>query len=432
MNRFLIIFIFLLSIVVGCKKTETSDSGPVITISSPTQNLYFNYGDTIKVRGKVTNERNIQSVKISIYNQNKDVEVVPSVNFTNLSKEFDINQNIVFTDPTISTGIYYVCVSAHDGLKINKIFIPINLVEMRKKLLGILCYTYNTQYFKTLSLLDTLNNIHSINTFEGDYETSEVSSQYRLIFSGGALTGDFMCYDLSYNRTNWHLSNLSNNISAWFRSTYFHNSIIYVSTNNGIINGYTIAGTPVKSYRLENNWVGVQMLNYENRFFAIVEKLGYNLPQIAQFYNSSSQFLNQQPLTFQPIKMFENEPGQLIIFGVENGISKSFLFYYEDNHINVHTVFGSTTIKDVVKISDTQYLILTTEGVLLYSSDLNVGISMLCSFTNGNSILFDSLNNQFFVISAFSISTYNFPSGSLKSTYNSPKQILKTHLYYNR
>lgn len=306
---------------------------------------------------------------------------------------------------------------------------------MRKLFLGVIYFTpgygnYNTvvQYVDT-----TFSDIYK-GYSSGDYQASEISSNYNRLFIAGALTGQLSVSNINtpYLQLQWSLPNQSNNTSAWFKNLYFDNNLIYVSTDNSAITGYTIDGMPVKNYLCPNNWKAIKTLDYDGRFFAVVEKQGYPQQEIAQFYSSSSQFLNQQPLTFQTIKMYGLQSGQLLIFGNENSIGKSYIYYFLDNQINIQTVFGSAEIVDVEQINNNQFLVLTTQGVLLYNSDLSVGISMLSAVTNAKSILYDPINSQYFVIQPYKISAYAYPEGTLKNSINTSTQILKAHLYYNR
>ncbi len=435
MNRFLFFFVLLFIAGTSCKKKEFDESAPLITVNSPAENSFIRFGDTLNIIGKISDETLVKSVKISIYDQNKDVEVIPSINYQNLGKEFNLNCNIPINNPLITTGIYYVCITAHDEMYVSKHFIPINIAEERRKYLGII-YLNKTNYYTALNLLDASNNNHSLTNLQGDLQSSEISSQYQQFYVGGALTGGLRALNIRNEATNfsinWEIQNQSNGISPWFKSLYFENNLIYVSTGDGKIVAYTTSGSPVKSNQLASGWVANQMLDYDGRFFAIIEKLGYEFPQMAQYYSSSGTFINQLPLTFQPLKMFAKEPGQLIIFGIENEVSKAYIFYFTEDHVNVQKVFGSSEIRDVAQINSNQFLVLTSNGVLLYNTDLNIPTTSLNSVLGGNLILFDSLNNQYFVIKPFSITTYNYPLGTVKATYNSSVQIEKAHLYYNR
>lgn len=435
MRNFLLFFLFILFFCASCKKADQEEHAPMIDISTPFENQLFAFGDTIHLKGTITDQNMIQSVKISLYDRNKNYEVVPSISYTNVGNHYTLDCQIPINDPSIETGLYFIGITAHDGIYLKKYFIPIQITEMRKIFLGVIYFTpgygnYNTvvQYVDT-TFSDTYKGSSS-----GDYQASEISSKYDRLFLAGALTGRLYVSNINTPtlQFQWSLPNQSNNTSAWFKNLYFDNNLLYVSTDNSAITGYTIDGTPVKNYLCPNNWKAVKTLDYDGRFFAVVEKQGYTQLEMAQFYSSSSMFLNQQPLTFQPVKMYGMQSRQLLMFGNENSIGKSYIFYFLDNQITTHTVFGSAEIMDVAQVNTNQFLVLTTQGVLLYNSDLSVGISMLSAVTNAKSILYDPINSQYFVIQPYKISAYAYPEGTLKNSITTSTQILNAHLYYNR
>lgn len=432
MRNFLLFFLIILIFCASCKKSEEDKESPFISIDSPLANVPFSYGDTIFVSGLITDDQALKSIKISVYDQSKNFEITSSILFYDKGTHFNLNCLIGINDPTLESGVYYLGITADDGFNTKKHFVPIQIAGIERKMLGIVYLSYNGSGPTYVQMIDTLGVETTLLTLDGDYQTSEISSKYGKLFVAGALTGDFNAVELEDKRIAWRIENQTNNVLPWFYNIYVKNSIVYIGTQNESINAYSINGLPIRRYSCNHGWMPMLILEHENRLFAATQNIRYLKPQMAQFYAGSSLFINQQIMDFRPVKMYGKEADYLLIFGNEGNIGKSYRYYFLENAFNSDIDFGTDTIIDVAQYGNNEFLVLTNQGVWHYYSNRNSSVTSSSNFSGGNSLMYEAVGNQYYVVRKNQILMYDRSSGTLKATINTTKEIKKAHLYYNR
>lgn len=429
---FFVIITAILSSLNSCKKEDVEQKTPEIEVDSPLPNQNYSYGNTIQVNGLVTHNQNLRSIKIGVYDANKDVECIPAISFQNTGNSYTIHCMIELNNRLMEDGLYYVGVVAHDGLYIKKHYVPFHYISMPRKKLGILFLTKTTSNQTRVSLIDTLNYESVLFSTYGDNCVSEMVCKYNQLIFAGAYYGSLVARNIEDRISEWEVPNQSDLLQPWFKCLYYNNNTLYAATQNNVITGYSMNGLPVKSYQCNSGWSANELLEYDGRFFAVVENLGYQIPQIAQFYSASGQFISQQPLSFTTLKMFPKAPGELMIFGFEGYYAKAYTFYFTENNYQTTYNFGTKSIIDVVDLGSNHYLVLTTTEVLLFNSAPGGNATPLCYTTNGKQLLVDITEGTFLVVKDNQIMVFNLTSGEMETIFYTNNTINKAHLYYNR
>lgn len=432
MHKYLLFFIATLFFFINCKRDDEELKSPEITIDRPSQNQSFSFGETINISGTVTHTKTIKSIKIVLLDENKNAEVSTPINISEAGNSYVINSNIILNNTLLSGNLHYLCITAHDGLNIKKHFIPIQYSPVPRKKLGIVYLSQTTNGYIQANIIDTLNMERELYSISGEYSVSEIICKYnKLVFAGGT-SGSLIAFNIEEGYADWYLSNQSTLQQPWFKGLYYTNNIVYVATQDGKIIGYTMDGNPISSIQCPTNWSAKELLDYDGRFFAMVEKTGSTNTQISQFYSASGQFINQQVLNFKASKFFKKEPGQLLVFGNDGSFTKAYIFYYLINTYQPLYDFGTKNIVDVVEINEHQFLILTTQEVLLFNATASANVSTLCYVMNGKHLLIDTQNNQFLVPKDNQIMVFDLTSGALQTVLYTNNNVQKAHLYYNR
>ena len=432
MKRNLLFILFFLIITFGCKKLEEDDTAPSIQVFSPIVNQQYNVGDTIFVSATVKDDMALDVIKVSLYDYNKNSEMIHSVVFSDNGKEKQISCYMVLDNVGMENGIYYLAISASDGTNSKNYFVPILVNGLTRKLLGIIYVSTPTVNSVEVRRIDTLQQDSLIVVLSGDFATSELSSKYQKLFVAGAQTGNLHAIDLSNNSASWSVINQSNNGLPWFYQLYFSNSLLYVSTQDGLISGYSVNGMRSKVYTLPTSWHGVEFIDAERRFIAQVENVPTAKPQLAQFYNSSTSFITQQEIQFDIVKLCPYNTEKILAFANQNGTGTIYEFNFLLHSFNTLTNISNREIIDVVQISKEQYLVLTPQQVYLYNHEQSMGLLSLNATTGGKQLLYDEITNCYFVIKPNQIDRYAFSNGSLVNSILASKPISKAHLYYNR
>lgn len=432
MHKYLLYFISITLFFFNCKRDDNELKSPEISIERPFQNQSFAYGETINIKGQITHENPIKAVKIVLLDENKNSEISTAINITNTGNSYVINSNIILNNALYAGNICYVSVSAHDGLNMKNFYVPIQYSPVARKRLGFIYLSQATNGYIKVNLIDSTNHESEIYSLSGEYHVSDIVCKYNKLFFAGGTSGSFVAFDIQEGYVDWLLSNQSVLQQPWFKSIYYYNNCVYVSTQDGKINSYSMDGTLIRSVQCVTSWSAKELLDFDGRFFALVEKSGAINSEITQFYSASGQFINQQVLNIRASKFFAKEPGQLLIFGSDGTYSKAYTFYYLQNTYQTMYNFGSKNIVDVQQINSNQYLILSTQEVLLFDASATGSVSTLCYVMNGQQLLVDGSNNQFLVPKDNQIMIFNLTTGALQTVLYTNNNVKKAHLYYNR
>jgi len=428
----LLLFLIFLIIVSGCKKSEEDQTAPTIQFFSPITNQQFKVGDTILVSAIVKDDEALESIKVSLYDYNKNSEMIQSVIFNEIGKEKKISCNMVLDNAGMENGIYYLAISASDGMNSKNFFVPVSVNGLPRNLLGIIYISTPTENSVEVRKIDSLLQDSLMVALSGDFAASELSSKYQKLFVAGARTGHLQAIDLSNNSISWSVINQCNNGLPWFYQLYFSNSLLYVSTQDGLISGYSVNGMRSKVYTLPISWHGVEFIDAERSFIAQVEDVPTVRPQLALFYNSSASFISKQELQFDIVKFCPYNTEKILSFANQNGTGTIYEFNFQLHSFNTLAHIPNQEIIDVAQVSTEQYLILTAQHVYLYNHSQSIGMMTLNTAVGGNQLLYDATSNCYFVVKSNQVDRYTFPNGSLVNSIMASKPISKAHLYYNR
>ncbi len=427
----LLFSIFLITIS-GCKKAEEDQTSPVIHCASPIPNQQFTVGDTLWVSATISDDENIESIKVSLYDSEKNCEMIHSVAYRDNGKEKQIACEMVLDNAGMENGTYYLGITASDGVNSKNYFVPVYVNGLPRKLWGILYVSTPTGNSVEIRKIDTLMQDSILVSLSGDFASSELSSKYQKLFVAGAQTGNLQAIDLSTKSISWSVINQSNNGSPWFYQLHFIDNLIYASTQDGFISGYTPNGMRTKVYTLPTSWHGVKFIESGGRLIAQVEDVPTSNPQIAQFYSSSASFISQQEVQFKVVEFCPYNSEKNLIFANLEGLGRIYEFNFLPHSFNEVTEIPNQQIIDVAQVSSEKYLVLTNQQVYVYDRNQTIGLMTLNTATGGKQLLYDPIGNSYFVVKSLQIDRYSYPNGALLNAIPLAQPISKAHLYYNR
>jgi len=131
--------LLLLMILFSCSKDE-DDTPPTIVIHAPTHLQQINGVDTIQVVAKITDDRNIESVSVSLRDDN-DIPVLSTVTESPNSTSYELKSSYFFDDIHLPSGEYDFAIKAFDGENINTKYVTIYLNETQRVREGIFATT---------------------------------------------------------------------------------------------------------------------------------------------------------------------------------------------------------------------------------------------------------------------------------------------------
>ena len=100
-------------VVLSCTKV-TDEIDPQIIIESPVEFTSFNLPDTMLIKAVVSDDNNVESIKISVTDENF-VTVFGAYSYPPSGNPTNIEDELVIDDVLMESGIYYLKIRVYDG-----------------------------------------------------------------------------------------------------------------------------------------------------------------------------------------------------------------------------------------------------------------------------------------------------------------------------
>jgi len=423
-------FALVAMLITSCKKDEDT-LPPVITIDNPYEYMNYNVYDTINISGNVTDDHIVQTVSIKIVDSNFE-PVLDQENFRPNIKTFYFNTSIAISDIHLTTGIYYVLVTAFDGTNSKNLYraININAIPLQFKkivaITGVNSNSYNV-YGVDVNLQPTL-----MFNYTGDYISSAINSGYQQLYICGSINSNFNAYDLGSNSVQWSINPENTPPFPSFNNVSFYNDIIYVSFYNTKVVGYNrLSGINMTAHTTTGYTPGTTFL-FNNYLLAQERNITGNDYKLSVYYASTGA-LKVSNATSVIIKGMETQDASHVyIFGNTSASKAVMSIYYVDfnSYYSPHTMPDST-LYDYAKVDANNYLLAIGSNVYWYQQASNSLIPILTN-VNASRIKYESVSGNFIITSGNQLKVYNYPSGNYVGGNSLPYTINDIQLLYNR
>lgn len=416
MKTFLSLLLLYLLIIsqIACKKKELNDT-PSLTIYLPIENFIVQSVDTFEVKAVATDD-NADNLRLTIYIADINLQAVSSAavyNFSGNSANLDVLYEL--NERWLSSGIYYLVVTAGDGELLSRKFVKLYVSSIPKKLSGYVvgiklgqnCDVYlgDTNFVFTKKL--TINGC-----LDGVYDS------YNNCVNVLTEEGELVAYNFPYLNNVYTLHSLKKVGSpfkgevAWkYPFTYVTNangSILAVDNNGQPRNSYKTLFSPYKLVYWQDKWVCLTDLYPQN--FSWIE-----IPQSSKNYQNNFKMNdlvsldNERCLAVQQdgnlVKLYTYKPeiNYLNSFGhtqsgFYNGslnINGQVLLSIDDQMYEVNPIYGTLTSiyqgnpLSLLKYESTHQFIYGVNHNIFFALKNNP-IQALNSYSfNGNIVFYD-------------------------------------------
>lgn len=126
--KYAVCFVLPLLLLAGCRKRDEDRLAPSIQLESPYVGATFYYLNSISVEATVQDDRQLEYVTLEITNA-QNIRYLETKNYYPTGNTLDINYTIAHNDLFLSSGTYYVKITASDGVNQQIAFREIQLIE---------------------------------------------------------------------------------------------------------------------------------------------------------------------------------------------------------------------------------------------------------------------------------------------------------------
>lgn len=392
MYRRLLLLLLPVVFIYACDK-EGDTYSPQVSISKPYENQLFAIDEKINVVANVCDDRKLEYVSVKLLNEDMtpvsaSQTVYPENNCT------DINLEISIDNTLLPTGIYYVLISASDGVNVANEFRKISIKGFDKKLKFILVLTRNDGTV-TVNKIDSLNNVTQVKTITTDYCGAAVSSDAQQFYLAGRYTGDVSVFSIKDWQLQWNVPVIANPPFPYFEEIDVYNSCLYVSYREGMFHIYNESGNIVASHVTENGEYPLVFLPFKDYLITYEVSPGSSQKHLIVYFVPSFTIYKKIPVTCEILKVFPMNENECLLFCNDGDQGLIKLFSLSTGSVTDMYIFSNNLFPDVTQMEPAQYLFSSETAIWHFSYDYK-GISLWINAQKPQNLVFDETEGCYY------------------------------------
>ena len=377
---------------VSCKKDRSDSLAPSIEINSPTIGSTYYYNSTISIEAVVTDDRQLKSVLVEITDAQNNRYLSPHL-FSPIAKRFELNHTILCDDLYLSSGTYFVRITADDGENEQIAFREIQIMEA-PRLIERIFAVRNNGFTASIDTLHDETLLPCIN-FQGDYRFGGIESRTRHLIASDTSPSSLLSVSLPYFE----------NLSAAFPpsndelTAFFHDRIghrFLWGTHAGDIWSTATIGTQLFSSSIGNAPITC-IAGSRDHIITISGESSSAYINALRMDNGVVETSIQVDWEVKGAVFLEAESNRVLLVGNQNGAAHFAWLNLATSAINeVFNFYESSLVLGVYECEGNDFFVVHESGIARYYNLLN-------NYTMNNSLipdklLYDDLENQLWAI----------------------------------
>ena len=424
-----IVFIGLVCLGFSCSK-ETDEQVPTIWVASPIDMQHIAVGDTVRVIAKITDNRVVESVSVTLVDDN-GIPLLSTISEQPNVTEYDLDLFYAIDDIQISSGTYYFDVTAFDG--VNRVYetVPVVINGIAQQREGIFIFD-NVSNQTSIYRLDTVLNAILFKTLTGDFLGGAVNHYHQQVVCAGNVSGKVTVMDIKTGAELWSLPLANGGSFPSFTGVFSHNQTVYVAYYNENIRGYDGGGnlsygTQAHSgYYGESGWVHEDVLLVEQTSKSIAGT------KMVVYWMASGAERHQIVLSEDICGMFSLNNDEVILFTNDAANNGRLSFYSVSNNVrSIPFNIGPGKIDAVTQISTGEYLVARNGDLKIISANTFSTLPYL-SGVNASILKYDVTSDELVVVDGNKLSLYDYTKRTVKQSYTHSNHILDMQFLYNK
>ena len=423
-----IAYLLMLLVLFSCKKEENDDQGPTISISSPTENQSFTALQSFTIQGAVSDDKNISSITISLRNAN-NIKVLSSISKTPNTPSYQLNETFGLNDLHLPSGTYTLKISASDGFNQTDKYIPLLINEYPKIRNGLFVFSNTGSTNQAVKLSNTLVASNFSSAF-GDFLGGVVNSYYQEVITCPNYTSNLIAQDAVSSLSSWEILNTSSGVPN-FTGITINGNELFVAYYNGNIRSYFNGIAPNFNGLSFANSYAKKMHVHDNIIITEQPEISGGKIRLVCYYKVSGVIKDNVELNENVVEMFSFSTNEVVVFTNLGGNGTIKIYYLNTNAITNPFALGAGLITSCTEISRGIYL-LAQAGNLIKVNYNNFTYSTYLSGIGANLVKYDSIANEVVVTNGNVLTSYDYSTKSIKSTYTHSNTILAFDFWYNK
>lgn len=418
---------FSLIFFTSCKK-EKKETLEII-VWKPENGLNAKFLDTISVKAEIHSSSIIQTVTVVLIDQNQ-IPVSAALNYSPGSSTFHIDDRYIPDNKYAPSGNYFLEIKVKGSETIKRVTIEIYLEAIPKALETVYFFSKSDDQYFTVSRMDS-NQINPVFNVNGDFLAAAISSRYNSIYTCGENTGGLKFFDIGSSTSFFSLLPFNPSNPPYFTSFHFSDELIYSARFDGSIKAYDQTG--FLRYDTEEDPYFTALAISKTGNYVLAELLSTNVlheRKLAAYFFPSGIRRQLLDIDFDIINMYELTSDEKLIFAMKNGHLLVYKYSIQNNNVNLIKDAGLINLNHATRLSTSEYLLATAQGVFHY--DYNLGSNINVATFSCIDIIYEDVNNQHYCISGNDVHVLNAGTFFPSTIYNLIDTVVAVKALYNK
>ncbi len=408
----------------ACKKRDNDLQSPEIRIETPTAGATFYYLNTINIQATIQDDRQIESVKLEITNS-QNVRFLETKQFFPTNSAFNLNYTLSHSDLYLTSGTYYVKITATDGTTESIAFREVQLIEAPRLLERL----FIVRNIGGSSAVDTLhsNGLSPCLNFAHPFLFGGIDSRSQQL----VLSSNSPSSLLSYSYPDFETINASfppnNEIITSFYHDKEHHCFLW-GTQQGNIWRTSVAGTqlfttigvsPVINIGAHTNYILASSQGSPNNYIYVIR-------------NDNGIIESALPFSWElkGILDLSADNSRVLLVGNENSAAHFTWLNLTTNSFNeVFNFYEPSAVQAVCDAGGNDFYVVHSNGLAHYSNVMDN--YTLNPDETPTKVIFDDLDNRLFAVKQNELRVLNTTGLSTLQTISAPG-IIDVWLKYNK
>ena len=433
-----IIFIVLSVIAViwtGCEGILDDTNDPHIKFINPKKSDSYKVPDTIQVKAKISDDKNIEWVKVALVDNNGQ-SICSSIAIENIDgNEYFLNEKYPLNNMQLETDEYNLRIEASDGPNTTKEERYLSISELKKKIKNFLVITKSNSEEVSVTKLDSnYGNKQFIFSEPTDYLDSRYNSSNQQLIISGKTNYDTKAFNIPDYTMDWSVPVSGNSQNSSFTSLEANDKLIALGSSEGFIELFDKDGNNMKKLHCNSGLHPYELEIMENRV-AAAEKISA-VNYLTVYYTDGGIIDEQKSIGGEIIGLYTrkgdySENTRLVIIGNKMGRGCIWHYRISDNNLWKASELTYEKIYTACRISDENYLAGTGQHIREHTYDPGSTVRWVENMSPDR-LEYEPVTKTVIAIKNKTIYFYDWESASLKNTVQMNDQVLNVHFVYNK
>lgn len=427
-TKFQSYFLWLLLILVICSCRKKENLPPSVTFIQPSENTRFTVLDTINISANISDDNTIAHVSFSITDNNY-ITVAAAADEHPGGRQATVSRAIVLDNIEMSSGQYYLLVTASDGILETRQFRKIYINEMQKKMKAVYFVTANVSSQVNVFKIDSAFQVKPVITLSGDFAAADVSSENRLYYVLGKYSGALNAVNVQTNMVNWNVPANNNMAAPRFSDVCSKSGYVFVSFFTGEIKSFDKSGN-IDFNALAGDYVPGKIFAANNLVF-LEEQQASGTQKYLAVYLSNSVLMQRAPMNLDVVSFCEKDADNIFVVGNSNGQGHVLLYTLSLNNFYEPHMLPAGLVHSAVRTDSNNYLIGCDAAVQLFQYN-PIGLLPFIPGVAACNIQYDDVDNVVILSEGMKVKYYDYNTGNLLKAVSYTDTIRGLRIMYNK